>query len=76
MYDENIDYEFLGSHHVRVEQLQPWQFRLTHPDIEGRFMWYPKNGPLVYEPVVGTPRNVGEFTDSEQVYEAMMEKSV
>lgn len=73
-YDKNVDYDFLDAHGVVVEQLMPWQFRLTHPDIVGRFVWYPTSGALVYEKPDWGVAKVGEFENTEDVYNQMMAK--
>lgn len=73
-YDENVDYKFFELHNVTVEKLMPWQFRLTHPDIEGRFMWYPQGGSLVYEKPEWGVSKIGEYTNTEDVYDRMMKK--
>lgn len=75
-YDQNVDYDFLTAHGVVVEQLMPWQFRLTHPDIVGRFVWYPTSGALVYEKPDWGVAKVGEFENTEDVYQQMMNKSI
>ena len=73
-YEENINRPFFESMGVRIQQYQPWQFALSHPDVPGRFMWYPRGGALMHEhPLLGTGK-VGDFTDSEQVYEEMVKK--
>lgn len=73
-YDNNIDYEFLKSMGVEIEELMPWQFALSHSDVEGRFMWYPEGGSLIYELPEWGVNKVGVFTDSEEVYKQMMKK--
>lgn len=73
-YDKNIDYEFFSQMEVVVTQLLPWQFRLEHSDVSGRFVWYPESGSLIYEKPEWGVVKVGEFTDSEEVYQQMMKK--
>lgn len=73
-YDKNIDYEFFSQMEVVVTQLLPWQFRLEHADVSGRFVWYPESGSLIYEKPEWGVVKVGEFTDSEEVYQQMMKK--
>lgn len=74
-YDDNIDYKFFEAHNVTIKQLMPWQFRLTHPDVQGRFVWYPQGGSLIYELPDWGVSKIGEFTDSEDVYAKIMEKA-
>jgi len=74
-YDQNLDRNFLEAHGVIITQLLPWQFRLEHPDIVGRFIWYPKSGSLIYEKPEWGVSKVGEFIDSEDVYDEIMKKA-
>ena len=73
-YDDNLDYNFFAQHGVIVTQLLPWQFRLEHPDIKGRFVWYPEKGSLMYELPDWGVSKVGEYTDSEDVYKEIIKK--
>lgn len=73
-YDENVDYKFFEAMDVEVVQLLPWQFRLKHPDIIGQFVWYPSRGSLIYEKPEWGVSKVGEFLNSEDVYQEMMKK--
>ena len=73
-YDENVDYQFFAAHNVTVTKLMPWQFRLVHPDIDGRFVWYPTSGALIYEKPDWGVAKIGEFTDSEDVWTEMQKK--
>ena len=73
-YDENVDYQFFAAHDVTVTQLMPWQYRLEHPDITGRFVWYPTSGALIYEKPDWGVAKVGEYENSEEVYAKIMEK--
>jgi len=75
-YDQNVDYQFFAAHQVKVTQLMPWQFRLEHPDITGRFVWYPTSGALIYEQSEWGVAKVGEYKSSEEVYEKIMEKTI
>lgn len=74
-YDSNINYEFLKQMDVQVVQHAPWQFGLFHPDLEGKFVWYPERGSLIYEKP-GAIVKVGEFTDSEYVWEEIKKKII
>jgi hypothetical protein len=74
-YDDNLDYMFFEHHQITVVQHAPWQFGLFHPDIQGKFVWYPERGSLIYEKP-GAIVKVGEFTNSEDVYNEMMKKSL
>jgi len=75
-YDENLDYEFFAQHEIEVIQHAPWQFGLFHPDIEGKFVWYPERGSLIYEKTNWGVVKLGEFTNSEDVYKEIMKKQV
>jgi hypothetical protein len=58
---------------VTIVQHAPWQFRLFHPGIGGKFVWYPERGSLIYEKP-GAIVKVGEFTNSEDVWKEMKKK--
>lgn len=73
-YDDNLDYEFFASVDVKVVQHAPWQFGLFHPDVEGKFVWYPERGSLIYEKPDWGVCKVGEFFDSEDVWEEIKKK--
>ena len=73
-YDDNLDYEFFASVDVTVVQHAPWQFGLFHPDLEGKFVWYPERGSLSYEKPDWGVCTVGEFTDSDAVWEEIKKK--
>lgn len=72
-YDTNLDYGFFESMDVKVVQHAPWQFGLFHPDVEGKFVWYPERGSLIYEKP-GAIVKVGEFTNSEEVWDEIRKK--
>lgn len=72
-YDTNLDYGFFESMDVKVVQHAPWQFGLFHPDVEGKFVWYPERGSLIYEKP-GAIVKVGEFTNSEEVWDEIQKK--
>lgn len=72
-YDDNLDYEFFASVDVTVVQHAPWQFGLFHPEVEGKFVWYPERGSLIYEKP-GAIVKVGEFTNTEEVWEEIKKK--
>jgi len=48
-YDHSVDYELLAALGVRVVKHQPWQLGLYHEELEGKMVWYPKSGTLVYQ---------------------------
>ena len=72
-YDDNIDYEFFKQMDIRVVQHAPWQFGLFHPDLVGKFVWYPERGSLIYE-TTGAIVKVGEFTNTEDVWDEIKKK--
>lgn len=53
---------------VTVKEYQPWQLGLFHPDLTGKYVWYPKKGTLMYESDEGIA-NVGEFLASKDTTE-------
>lgn len=73
-YDTNLDYEFFTQMDVKVVQHAPWQFGLFHPDIDGKFVWYPERGSLIYERPEWGVCKIGEFTNSEDVWKEMRKK--
>lgn len=48
-YDKKVDYQMLKDMGIQVVQYQPWQLGLFHPDMEGKLMWYPTTGTLMFE---------------------------
>lgn len=74
-YDKNLDREFLEAMNVEVVQHQPWQFSLFYADLEGKFVWYPERGTLMYAKD-GYNKKVGEYFDTEEVYEVLMAKVI
>lgn len=73
-YDQRVDYAFFEAHDIVVEEgKDPWIFFLRHPDLEGRFVWYPTTGTLVREFRHNKAHTVGIFTNSEDVYSVIME---
>jgi|TARA_R110000851_G_scaffold29_7_gene142 hypothetical protein len=78
-YMGDLDREFFAAHNVTVVKNQPWQFSLTHPDLKGKFVWYPKKGTLMFEGIVksggfASRYKVGEYSNSERVYTLIMTK--
>lgn len=47
-YHEKVDFEFLKEMGIKVVMYQPWQIGLFHEEMEGKFIWYPKAGTLMY----------------------------
>jgi hypothetical protein len=79
-YDTGVDYTFLIAHDVEVIQHQPWQLGLLHPDLQGKFLWYPSAGTLVFEGEYGFKR-IGEKGDfpgrsdcTEKIYDIIMDQ--
>ena len=75
-YDNNLDYEFFKQMDITVVQRAPWQFGLFHPDLVGKFVWYPERGSLIYEKPDWGVCKVGEFTNSEEVWEEIKKKII
>lgn len=73
IYDENVDREYLHAQGVDLIELLPWQFALEHPDLVGRFIWYPTTGALIYEGIRAVAR-VGTYLSSEEVWKKMREQ--
>lgn len=72
-YDEHVDYHFLEAMGVKYVLHQPWQIGLFPEEFTGKFCWYPKKGTLMVEYGEYKNRKVGEFSDTEGMYNAMME---
>ncbi len=85
-YDGGVDYKFLEAMHVKVVRHQPWQLGLTHPDLKGKFVRYPRKGTLMFEWEFQGERKqakIGETGDfkaqeegeaTENVYEVIMQR--
>jgi len=73
-YDDNIDYDFFKLKEVTIVQHAPWQYGLFHASLEGKFVWYPERGSLIYEKSSYGIIKVGEFTDSQKVWEEIQKK--
>lgn len=73
-YDANIDYDFFEQVGVRIKAILPWQFKLEHPDMVGNFVWYPERGSLIYEKPEWGISKVGEFTNSEDIWNEIKKK--
>ena len=48
-YDKKVDYTMLEQLGITVVKYQPWQLGLFHPDMEGKLIWYPSAGTLMFE---------------------------
>lgn len=68
-----LDKRFFEKRDVEVIAHQPWQFGLFHKNLQGKFVWYPHKGTLMYEANKQT-RKVGLFFSHEEVYEQIMKK--
>lgn len=68
--DNNVDYPFLDAMGVKLKWYQPWQVGMFVNEFDGKFMWYPERGTLMVETPMYT-KKLGEFTDSEDVYNAI-----
>ena len=71
----NPDTTFLETMDVSIVKYQTWQWGLFHPDLEGKFVWYPKKGTLMFD--CGIRENsikIGVFHDTEDVYYEIMKK--
>ena len=83
-YDHQVDYKFLQAMGIKVAKYQPWQLGLFHPDLTGKFLWYPKKGTLMFENIdrvtIGEsgdyPAGMGcpDDDSTEKVYNQIMSK--
>lgn len=71
---ETSDSNFLRSMDIKVTPAvrNNYQFFLSHPDVPGRFAWYPTTGALVYEEPSEEHRNIGMFVDVELLVKKIM----
>lgn len=69
--DANVDYAFLEAMGVTYKWYQPWQMGLFVPDVMGKFVWYPESGTLMYEKESMNNKKIGEFSNTEDVYNEM-----
>ena len=74
-YRGDLDRKFFKAMNIKVAQYQPWQFGLFHPDLKkAKFVWYPRKGTLMFEHEEQTIYKVGQFLNSEDVYNEIMTK--
>ena len=79
-YTEGVDWEFLKAMGVTWVFHQAWQIGLFHPDLKGKFVWYPSKGTLMYEGEHSSHKvkNSGDFQGqddtTEDVYNEIMNK--
>jgi len=71
-YDKNVDYKFLDAMGIKYKLYQPWQIGLFQEEFDGKFVWYPTKGTLMVEYAEHDTRKVGEYHDTETVYNIMM----
>lgn len=62
-YDSQVDYELLEGMGIRYVMHEKWQIGLFHDDLEGKFLWYPSAGTLVFESADGFFKRIGEKGD-------------
>lgn len=48
-YHAGVDFNFLKANGINIRMYQPWQIGLFCEELEGKFVWYPKKGTLMYE---------------------------
>lgn len=63
-YTGGVDFGFLKAHDVKVVKHQPWQLGLFHPDLKGKFVWYPRKGTLMFEWEFQGERHVSKMDGS------------
>lgn len=74
-YKALIDFNFLNAMDITVSQAPkcPWQFFVTHPDLEARFVYYPSTGAAVYEAESGGKSSY-VVKDEEELFALVMSK--
>lgn len=65
-----VAHHYLESNGVSIVRYQPWQFGLFHADMDGKMVWYPRKGTLMYETDFGITK-LGEFHEVEEVWKRM-----
>ena len=69
---QSLDAKLLEAHDITMKVYQPWQIGLFHPDIEGKFLWYPKKKSLIREEEkYKSFKIVGEYNDTEDIIKAI-----
>jgi len=68
-YSKGLDRDAFREEGIQVIQHQPWQFGLLHPDLSGKFVWYPTKGTLMYEDEPHRGSRVGHFPTTKLVIE-------
>lgn len=70
-YTNLIDWKFFEAMGVTIEQapLCPWQFFISHPDLNGKIAYYPSTGSMVREEYQGEFAKLGKAADSEEAVE-------
>lgn len=48
-WDQKVDYNFLKGMGVKIVMYKPWQIGLFCEELQGKFVWYPKAGTLMYD---------------------------
>lgn len=74
-YASLVDNKFLEAMDIKVIQAPkcPWQFFVTHPDLEHRFAYYPSTGSVVYEGENG-PKSSYQVNDAEELAALVISK--
>lgn len=64
--------EFFERNGLKTELYQPWQLGIFHPQLDGKFVWYPEKGTLMREEnrAFGIT-NMGYHDTKESVYETI-----
>jgi len=52
----------------------PWQFFITHKDLQGKIAYYPSTGSAVREEFQGEYAKLGKFHDAEEVTNMVYEQ--
>ena len=63
---QSLDSLILEAYGITYKMYQPWQIGLFHPEIEGKFVWYPKKGTLMRDSIESR-RKLGTYYDTEDV---------
>ncbi len=48
-YYSYVDFDKLKALGIRYVMYQPWQFGLFHEDMDGKLLWYPRKGTLMFQ---------------------------
>ena len=75
-YTKKVDFELLHVEGIKVVFYQMWQLGLFHEGFEGKFVWYPQKGTLMFDDMKseGYGTKVGQYRDTAEVVKFIKNK--